>query len=176
MQVVLLNVIIAKPLTDLKYNISAREIEFEDETIYISDLIKKLISKKIKSIYYHIIDNKLVSQTDFVHKYMPKTGNCSLYSDEVLYYNETHFSLFELSYCTGRCASTSEANLLSGKVSATCKQCYPEVATDVSIPINNINSNKVIYQTKKDVSKCSCKTYKCKPIDKLTRFKLNMFT
>ena len=173
-QIALLNAITAKPLTALKYNISARKVEFEDKTMYISELIKKFSNKNIKSMYYHIIDNKLVSQTDFVHKYMPKTGNCSLHSDEVLYYNETHASLFELSYCTGRCASTSEADVLSGKVSATCKQCYPEVAADVSIPMNIINSNKIIYQTKKDVSKCSCKTYKCKPIDQLKRFRLGV--
>ena len=174
MQVALLNGIIAKPLAALKYNISTREVEFENKTMYISELIKKFSSKNIKSMYYHIIDNKLVSQTDFVHKYLPKTGNCSLHSDEVLYYNETYVSLFQLNYCTGRCASTLEADILSGKVSATCAQCYPEVATDISIPMNIINSNEIIYQIKKDVSKCSCKTYKCKPFDKLQRFR--MFT
>ena len=91
-QVALLNAIIAKPLTALKYNISTRRVEFENKTMYISELIKKFSNKNVKSMYCHITENKLVSQTHFVHKYMPKTGNCSLHSD-VLYYNETHVCL-----------------------------------------------------------------------------------
>ena len=38
--------------------------------------------------------------------------------------------------------------------------------------MNIMNSNKIIYQTKKDVSKCSCKTYNCKPVDKLNALDL----